>query len=203
MYFEDKVQETGFSFSGHVPGPPERRPRRAPSQDPARRHADRRRPPRALPDPQHLGRRRPGPCLFAARSPASAWRSSSRPTSRSTAVSSGCATPMPASSSTCVMDVAELLANPPVLDNGWRPRTPRVEIDRMATLRVWRPHPLGAGPRHLADRGQGRDRSAPRTRYRGRADARRISARCTAGVVLEQRRPIAASPSTSSFPSVN
>jgi len=33
------------------------------------------------------------------------------------------------------MDVAELLANPAVLDNGWRPRTPRVEIDRMATVR--------------------------------------------------------------------
>jgi hypothetical protein len=33
------------------------------------------------------------------------------------------------------MDVAELLANPKVLDNGWRPRTPRVEVDRMATLR--------------------------------------------------------------------
>lgn len=34
------------------------------------------------------------------------------------------------------MDVAELLANPTVLDNGWRPRTPRVEVDRMATLRA-------------------------------------------------------------------
>jgi len=34
------------------------------------------------------------------------------------------------------MDVAELLANPTKLDNGWRPRTPRVEIDRMATLRA-------------------------------------------------------------------
>jgi hypothetical protein len=34
------------------------------------------------------------------------------------------------------MDLAELLANPAVLDNGWRPRTPRVEIDRMATLRA-------------------------------------------------------------------
>ena len=33
------------------------------------------------------------------------------------------------------MDVAELLANPAILDNGWRPRTPRVEVDRMATLR--------------------------------------------------------------------
>ena len=34
------------------------------------------------------------------------------------------------------MDVAELLATPAVLANGWRPRTPRVEIDRMATLRA-------------------------------------------------------------------
>jgi len=34
------------------------------------------------------------------------------------------------------MEVAELLANPRVMDNGWRPRTPRVEIDRMATLRA-------------------------------------------------------------------
>lgn len=34
------------------------------------------------------------------------------------------------------IEIEELLANPPVLDNGWRPRTPRVEIDRMATLRA-------------------------------------------------------------------
>src|SRR6185295_17082789 len=34
------------------------------------------------------------------------------------------------------MDVAELLAAPQGVDNGWRPRTPRVEIDRMATLRT-------------------------------------------------------------------
>ena len=34
------------------------------------------------------------------------------------------------------VDITELLANPQVLDNGWRPRMPRVEIDRMATLRV-------------------------------------------------------------------
>ena len=34
------------------------------------------------------------------------------------------------------VDVAELLANPAMLDNGWRPRTPRVEIDRMATMRA-------------------------------------------------------------------
>ena len=34
------------------------------------------------------------------------------------------------------VDITQLLANPPVLDNGWRPRLPRVEIDRLATLRV-------------------------------------------------------------------
>ena len=34
------------------------------------------------------------------------------------------------------VDIVELLANPPVLDNGWRPRAPRVEVDRAATLRA-------------------------------------------------------------------
>lgn len=34
------------------------------------------------------------------------------------------------------MDLVELLATPPVGENGWRPRTPRVEIDRPATLRA-------------------------------------------------------------------
>lgn len=34
------------------------------------------------------------------------------------------------------VDIGELLANPPVLDNGWRARSPRVEIERLATLRA-------------------------------------------------------------------
>ena len=34
------------------------------------------------------------------------------------------------------VDITQLLANPAVLDNGWRPRLPRVEIDRLATMRV-------------------------------------------------------------------
>ena len=34
------------------------------------------------------------------------------------------------------VDISQLLANPTVLENGWRPRLPRVEIDRLATLRV-------------------------------------------------------------------
>jgi hypothetical protein len=33
------------------------------------------------------------------------------------------------------VDIVELLANPPVLNNGWRPRSPRVEVERAATLR--------------------------------------------------------------------
>ena len=34
------------------------------------------------------------------------------------------------------VDIVELLANPPVLDNGWRPRSPRVEVNRSATVRA-------------------------------------------------------------------
>lgn len=34
-----------------------------------------------------------------------------------------------------VIDVEEMLSSQAVLDNGWRPRLPRVEVDRLATLR--------------------------------------------------------------------
>lgn len=34
------------------------------------------------------------------------------------------------------IDVAEVLSNAAVLDNGWRPRMPRVPVDRFATLRA-------------------------------------------------------------------
>lgn len=34
------------------------------------------------------------------------------------------------------IDVEELLASQSCLENGWRPRLPRVEVDRLATLRV-------------------------------------------------------------------
>lgn len=34
------------------------------------------------------------------------------------------------------VDIEELLANPAVLDNGWRTRAPRIEVDRPATLRA-------------------------------------------------------------------
>lgn len=34
------------------------------------------------------------------------------------------------------VDITAMLANPPVLDNGWKPRMPRVEVDRVASLRI-------------------------------------------------------------------
>ena len=34
------------------------------------------------------------------------------------------------------VDIAEVLSNSAMLDNGWRPRMPRVPVDRMATLRA-------------------------------------------------------------------
>jgi hypothetical protein len=34
-----------------------------------------------------------------------------------------------------LIDVPEMLSSQTVLDNGWRPRMPRVEVDRLATVR--------------------------------------------------------------------
>ena len=34
------------------------------------------------------------------------------------------------------VDIETLLANPPTLDNGWRARSPRIEVDRAAIVRV-------------------------------------------------------------------
>lgn len=34
------------------------------------------------------------------------------------------------------IDIAEMLHNPPLLENGWRPRLPRVDVDRLATVRI-------------------------------------------------------------------
>lgn len=35
-----------------------------------------------------------------------------------------------------LVDIGDLLANPTVMDNGWRSRPPRIEIDRLATVRA-------------------------------------------------------------------
>ena len=95
-----------------------------------------------------------------------------------------------------------MLANPAVLDNGWRPRTPRVEIDRMATLR--------AGARtywvHARDISQSgvkiESDHPPETGTEIVVDAGAASARSPAIVRWCATRP-AASPSTSSSPSAS
>ena len=135
MYFEDKVQETGFSFSSHVPGPPERRR--------AERHFKILRVGTLIAD----GRREL--CLIRNISAGGVLVHvySKLVTGQRVAVEFKAHQPVDGRviwvreanagiQFDAAMDVAELLANPPLLDNGWRPRTPRVEIDRMATLRV-------------------------------------------------------------------
>jgi hypothetical protein len=135
MYFEDRVVETGFSFSHDVPGPPERRG--------AERHLRILRVGTLIVD----GRREL--CLIRNISAGGLMAhvySSLAPGQRVTAELK---TNQPIAGHVVwtregnagiqfesEMDVAELLANPTITANGWRPRTPRVEVDRMATLRI-------------------------------------------------------------------
>lgn len=135
MYLEDRVVETGFSFSSEVPAPPERRG--------AERHIKILRVGTLVVD----GRREL--CLIRNISAGGVMahvyscfdpgqrvtvelKTSQPVTGRVVWVRGGNA----GIQFDSAMDVAELLANPRVLDNGWRPRTPRIEVDRMATLRI-------------------------------------------------------------------
>jgi len=135
MYLEDRIVETGFSFSSEVPAPPERRG--------AERHIKILRVGTLVVD----GRREL--CLIRNISAGGVMahvyscfdpgqrvtvelKTSQPVTGRVVWVRGGNA----GIQFDAAMDVAELLANPRVLDNGWRPRTPRVEVDRMATLRI-------------------------------------------------------------------
>ena len=134
MYLEDRVVETGFSFSSEVPAPPERRG-----------------------DERHLKILRVGTLVVDGRHELCLIRNISAGGLMAhvySALTPGQAVTVELKTNQLVagrviwvsegnagirfdaaMDVAELLANPAVLDNGWRPRTPRVEVDRMATLR--------------------------------------------------------------------
>ncbi|MEA3012063.1 MAG: hypothetical protein QOD42_608 [Sphingomonadales bacterium] len=135
MYIEDRVVETGFSFSSEVPSPPERRA--------GERHIKILRVGTLVVD----GRREL--CLIRNISAGGVMahvyscfdpgqrvtvelKASQPVTGRVVWVRGGNV----GIQFDSAMDVAELLANPRVLDNGWRPRTPRVEIDRVATLRI-------------------------------------------------------------------
>lgn len=135
MYLEDRVVETGFSFSNDVPQPPERRS--------SERHIKILRVGTVVVD----GRREL--CLIRNISAGGVLAHVYSQLIPGQRVSIELKTSQPVTGRVIwtrggnagiqfdtVMDVAELLATPQGVDNGWRPRTPRVEIDRMATLRA-------------------------------------------------------------------
>ena len=136
MYLEDRVVETGFSFSSEVPQPPERRG--------AERHIKILRVGTLVVD----GRREL--CLIRNIS-AGGVMAHVYILLRSRPARLGRTEDQPAGDRPGRLDARRQCRHPVrhapwtspscspirrVLDNGWRPRTPRVEIDRMATLRT-------------------------------------------------------------------
>jgi len=135
VYLEDRVVETGFSFSSEVPAPPERRG--------GERHI------KILRVGTLVVEGRRELCLIRNISAGGVMAHVYSPLDPGRRVTVELKASQPVTGRVvwarggnagiqfdAAMDVAELLANPQVLDNGWRPRTPRVEIDRMATLRI-------------------------------------------------------------------
>jgi hypothetical protein len=135
MYFEDRVVETGFSFSSAVPGPPERRT--------TERHI------KILRVGTLVVNGRRELCLIRNISAGGLMAHVYSPMAPGERVMVELKTNQAVPGRVVwtregnagiqfdvAIDLAELLANPAKLDNGWRPRTPRVEIDRMATLRA-------------------------------------------------------------------
>ncbi len=135
MYLEDRVVETGFSFSNDVPQPPERRSNE--------RHIKILRVGTVVVD----GRREL--CLIRNISAGGLMAHVYSQLMPGQRVSIELKSGQPVTGRVVwtrggnagiqfdtAMDVAELLAAPQGVDNSWRPRTPRVEIDRMATLRA-------------------------------------------------------------------
>jgi len=135
MYLEDRVEETGFSFSNDVPQPPERRS--------SERHIKILRVGTVVVD----GRREL--CLIRNISAGGVMAHVYSQLLPGQRVAIELKTSQPVNGRVvwtrggnagiefdAVVDVAELLATPQGVDNSWRPRTPRVEIDRMATLRI-------------------------------------------------------------------
>lgn len=135
MFLQDRVVETSFSFSSQVPQPPERR------------HAER-----------HIKILRVGTLIIAGRRELCLIRNVSAGGLMAhvySNVAPGEAVVVELKTSQQVagriawvrdsnagisfdaeVDIEELLANPRVLDNGWRARAPRIEADRAATLRA-------------------------------------------------------------------
>ena len=135
MYLEDRVVETGFSFSNEVPQPPERRS--------TERHIKILRVGTVVVD----GRRElclirnisAGGVMAHVYSQLTPGQHVSVELKTSQAVTGRVVWTRGGNAGIqfdAAVDVAELLATPQGADTGWRPRTPRVEIDRMATLRA-------------------------------------------------------------------
>jgi hypothetical protein len=135
MFVEDCVVETGFSFSHAVPPPPERRQNE--------RHLKILRVGTLIVD----GRREL--CLIRNISAGGVMAHVYSRLQPGAPVSVELKTSQPVSGRViwfrdsnagikfdAPIEISDLLANPPVLENGWRPRTPRVEIDCLATLRA-------------------------------------------------------------------
>jgi hypothetical protein len=135
MFVEECVVETGFSFSHAVPAPPERRR--------SERHL------KILRVGTLIAGGRRELCLIRNISAGGLMAHVYSPLEPGEPVSVELKTAQPVAGQViwvresnagirfdAPIEIADLLANPAVLDNGWRPRTPRVEIDRMATLRA-------------------------------------------------------------------
>ena len=135
MYLEDRVVETGFSFSNDVPQPPERRS--------SERHI------KILRVGTVIVNGRRELCLIRNISAGGVMAHVYSQLMPGQHVSIELKTSQPVTGRVvwtrggnagiqfdAPVDVAELLATPQGVDNDWRPRTPRVEIDRMATLRT-------------------------------------------------------------------
>ena len=135
MYLEERVVQTGFSFSNDVPQPPERRS--------SERHIKILRVGTVIVD----GRREL--CLIRNISAGGVLAHVYSQLMPGQHVSIELKTSQPVTGRVvwtrggnagiqfdAAVDVAELLAAPQGAETGWRPRTPRVEIDRMATLRA-------------------------------------------------------------------
>lgn len=135
MYLEDRVVETGFSFSSDVPGPPERRAserlikilRVGTVVVDGRRELCLIRNISAGGVMAHVYSR-----LVPGQRVAVELKTSQPVAGRVVWTRGGNA----GIQFDAAVDVAGLLATPQGAESGWRPRTPRVEIDRMATLRV-------------------------------------------------------------------
>lgn len=134
MYLEDRAVETGFSFSNDVPAPPERRG--------GERHLKILRVGTLVVDGRHelclIRNISAGGLMAHVYSPMSPGQRVMVELKTNQAVAGKVVWAREGNAGIqfdAAMDVAGLLANPAVMDNGWRPRTPRIEIDRLATLR--------------------------------------------------------------------